>query len=173
MFVDKVTGFFNSKYLMRRLEEEVNRVRRHRRNLSFIKIEIKNLSRLIGEEGQSGGSQALLSITASMRKSLRNIDIITRTGDDEFVILLPETALDDALSVAQRISKNLRNLSLKGTAGTNIRISVSGTVLCFDDYESPDTDVVKVAGQILLHGKKVNIGTLKLREVHYAAVCNN
>jgi diguanylate cyclase (GGDEF)-like protein len=108
-----------------------------------------------------------------MRKSLRNIDIITRTGDDEFVILLPETALDDALSVAQRISKNLRNLSLKGTAGTNIRISVSGTVLCFDDYESPDTDVVKVAGQILLHGKKVNIGTLKLREVHYAAVCNN
>ncbi len=112
----------------------------------------------------------LLEITKHLRESLRNIDIITRTGEDEFVILLPETALDQALQVAQRLSEKLRGLSIGGTWNNYIHVSISGSVLCFDDYEIPGNELMKAAEEILLHGKTVSIGSLKLKEVYNAPV---
>jgi len=169
-FIDEVTGSFNARYLMRRLEEELNRVKRHRRNLSIVKIGINNLHHIIQSYDENMGNKVLLEITKNMRESLRNIDIITRTGDDEFVILLPETDLEHALQVAQRISENLRSLSICSTQSSYIHVSVSGSVLCFDDYELPGTELIRVAEEILLHGKRVNLGSLRLKEVHAAPV---
>jgi diguanylate cyclase (GGDEF)-like protein len=169
-FIDEVTGSFNARYLMQRLEEELNRVRRHRRNLSLVKIGINNLHHIIQSYDDITGNNVLLEITKNMRESLRNIDIITRTGDDEFVILLPETALENALQVAQRVSENLRSLSICGTHNNYIHVSVSGSVLCFDDYEIPGNEMIKAAEEILLHGKTASLGNLKVKEIHNAPV---
>jgi len=57
-----------------------------------------------------------------------------------------------------------------GTRNSYIQVSISGSVLCFDDYEIPGNELIRAAEEILLHGKTVSIGNLKLKEVYNAPV---
>jgi|GEM_PF-211873 len=100
---DPLTGLLNRRYLEERMDEEVKRCQRHNFQMSFLMIDIDDFKNYNDYNGHPEGDKAL-EITARCLKSvLRADDVAARYGGEEFSILLPQTSLEEAEVIAERI----------------------------------------------------------------------
>jgi len=102
---DYKTGLPNDRYFYRRLVEEVERTRRHRLALALLLIDVDDFKQVNDRFSYSDGNYVLGTIGRKLRASSRSIDLPARIGGDEFALLLPSTALDEATHVAHRVSQ--------------------------------------------------------------------
>jgi diguanylate cyclase (GGDEF)-like protein len=121
---DDLTGLYNVRYLHLRLAEEFKRAERHRDPLALALIDVDHFKSVNDCYGHEAGDAVLREVGARLRKSVREIDVVTRYGGEEFVVLLPKTHLAGALVVADRIASSLR-ASPFDAAGRPIAISAS------------------------------------------------
>jgi diguanylate cyclase (GGDEF)-like protein len=100
------------------LENEANKwlefCRRHDLNLSLVLIDIDNLKQANDEHGHLVGDKILYDVSQIMKKELRANDVCVRWGGDEFVLLLPDTSVDQARILSERIRKSITEHNLKG-----------------------------------------------------------
>jgi diguanylate cyclase (GGDEF)-like protein len=103
--VDELTGLFNYRVLLEKLDEELRRRARSGRDFSFIMIDIDDFKRTNDRYGHLEGSRLLAQMGPLLKASCRagSLDSCYRYGGEEFSILLPETLLRDALTVAERV----------------------------------------------------------------------
>lgn len=104
---DQLTRVLNRRGLTRAFAREASRADRHRRALSLAMLDIDDFKALNDRFGHQAGDSALVHVTETLRASLRVSDLIARYGGDELVVLLPETELDAALHVLQRVQSDL------------------------------------------------------------------
>ncbi len=104
---DGLTGLFNHRYFHERLDEEISRSSRFGTALSLIMMDLDLFKPYNDIYGHVAGDEVLKQIGQSIRHSVRGIDIACRYGGEEFTIILPETRLDDAYIVAERIRKTI------------------------------------------------------------------
>jgi diguanylate cyclase (GGDEF)-like protein len=102
---DGLTGFYNSVYVKARLQEEIDRSVRYRYPLSLLVIDPDDFKTLNDKFGQVAGDQLLKSFAAMLGEIVRASDIVGRIGGDNFLVVLPQTAVLDAAAVAERIRK--------------------------------------------------------------------
>lgn len=102
-FVDPLTGVGNRRALERDLARELSRAQRHVRPLTIAAIDLDGLKTINDSEGHAAGDEALRRLATAATDSLRDADSIYRVGGDEFVLLLPETALADVPALLERI----------------------------------------------------------------------
>jgi diguanylate cyclase (GGDEF)-like protein/putative nucleotidyltransferase with HDIG domain len=102
---DGLTGLFNHRYFHERLEEEISRSSRFGTTLSMIMMDLDLFKPYNDIYGHVAGDEVLRQIGQCIKHSVRGIDIACRYGGEEFTIILPETRLDDAHTVAERIRK--------------------------------------------------------------------
>ena len=100
---DFLTSLRNHRYFQERLEQEVNRAARHDHFLALLKIDLDLFRRVNDEYGHQSGDQLLYQTAELIRENLRDYDIPTRYGGDEFAVIMPETTKDEAGEVAERI----------------------------------------------------------------------
>lgn len=100
---DGLTGIFNHAYVVGKLEEEIERVKRYNAILSVILIDVDNFKKVNDSFGHLAGDAALKQIARVMLNSLRTIDIVGRYGGEEFIVILPETDLNRAIAVSERL----------------------------------------------------------------------
>ena len=102
---DELTGLLNYRVLLEKLQQEIGRQVRTGRDLSFIMIDIDNFKRVNDRYGHLEGSRVLAQLGALLRDTFRteSTDACFRYGGEEFSILLAETGLDQALTVAERV----------------------------------------------------------------------
>lgn len=105
---DELTGLFNVRYLHSRLTEEYKRAERHRDPLALAMLDVDYFKTVNDRFGHDAGDLVLREVSARLKKSVREIDVVTRYGGEEFVVLLPSTHLAGALVVAERIATSLR-----------------------------------------------------------------
>jgi diguanylate cyclase (GGDEF)-like protein len=101
--VDGLTGLYNRRHLDVLAEAEWGRFQRYRRPLSMILIDIDHFKEVNDQRGHEAGDLALKKLATICMEGARSTDIIARFGGDEFVVLLPETNLQQARTVAERI----------------------------------------------------------------------
>lgn len=101
--VDALTGCPNKRYFREFLDREISRSNRYKRPLSLIMIDLDYFKRLNDTLGHLAGDQALREIAGLVRQSIRKDELFARFGGEEFAIILPETLLDQAAFVAERI----------------------------------------------------------------------
>jgi len=106
-YTDALTGLFNHDYLNRILEGEMSRARRYGGPLSFIMIALDSFKAVNDTYGHLAGNQVLVQVAACLRSTVREVDSISRVGGDEFAILTPESSLDAATLLAERIRSTL------------------------------------------------------------------
>jgi len=100
---DGLTGLMNHKTFYETLERELWRSRRHGGVISLIMADIDNLKQINDTHGHRAGDKAILEISHRIKDCIRQIDVAARYGGDEFAVILPNTGLDEALIVCERI----------------------------------------------------------------------
>jgi diguanylate cyclase (GGDEF)-like protein len=100
---DSVTGLFNRRYVMIRVEEEIKRSSRHGYPLSCLLLDIDDFDTVNEENGQMAGDAVLRDMAHIVTRTLRATDIIARYRDDEFVSILTDTAATGAQIAANRL----------------------------------------------------------------------
>lgn len=124
MLTDHLTGLFNQSHFLELASQELRRARRYEHHFSLLLIDIDHFREINENYGHSIGDVVLQGVSAILRDNLREVDILGRYGGEEFVLLLPETGLNEALGVAGRLLYTLRATPIQTVAG-EVRVTVS------------------------------------------------
>ena len=100
---DPLTGLYNRRFLKNRLEEELNRSVRHGLNLTVLFIDLDYFKVYNDLCGHLAGDEALKKTADIIKASLRDMDVVTRYGGEEFCAILPGTSKHESVAVAERI----------------------------------------------------------------------
>lgn len=149
---DHLTGILNRRGLDTAFERETSRSIRHKTPLCFALLDIDNFKLLNDTHGHKVGDDALVYLVESVKDTTRPEDVVSRYGGEEFVILLPNTSLDEAVQILSRIR---RNLTKKFFLHENKRllITFSAGVAQLQVDESQES-VFKRADEALYRAKK-------------------
>lgn len=113
LHTDPLTGINNRGYFLELLHSEVERVRRYDRTLSLLMLDLDHFKSVNDSRGHAAGDAALRTVAAVFRSSeLRQNDFFGRIGGEEFAIALPETGIEGAADVAERIRENLASTAV-------------------------------------------------------------
>ncbi len=150
---DELTGCLSRRFLMERLENELERAARYERLLGVIMFDIDDFKSLNDTHGHITGDAALRAIGEVLKRSLRTADFVGRYGGDEFVLVLPETSAIGTHRLAERIRRGIdrRSWDLRGG---KMHLTISGGVAGFPDngVVTPE-DLIDRADQALYEAK--------------------
>jgi diguanylate cyclase (GGDEF)-like protein len=131
---DSLTGLLNRRYLEERLSEEITRSHRHGYSMSFMMIDVDDFKSYNDTFLHPEGDKALQIVGQCLRETLRGADIAARYGGEEFSILLPQTTLDEAEIIAERIRTNIETTSFPNRQVT-VSIGIASISLEIDTVE--------------------------------------
>lgn len=146
---DQLTEIFNRRYIMSRIEEEFEKFKRLKKNVSCIMADIDNFKAINDAYGHLVGDQVLKEISHRIRNTLRAYDILGRYGGEEFLIIMPETSLEDAGGLAERI-----RIRVKEEPVNNATVTLSFGVVCVQEGDRTVDDIIRRADQNLYRAKK-------------------
>ncbi|MEJ2641067.1 MAG: diguanylate cyclase [Desulfosarcinaceae bacterium] len=116
---DQLTGCYNRLYMAERMEPEIKRAKRYRHWLSVIMCDIDHFKQVNDTHGHQVGDVVLKGFADIIRRSIRaEVDWAVRYGGEEFVIILPETDLEGARVVAERLRRSVANAAFSAEDGT-------------------------------------------------------
>lgn len=131
---DDLTGLYNRRYLMDMLALEIRRSRRMHHPFAVLIADVDNFKPYNDAFGHLEGDTALARIAAILRDTSRDVDCAARYGGEEFVVLMPETEMQGAVEMAERIRARLADDDVIGA-----KLTVSIGVAQFPaDGETPD-----------------------------------
>ncbi|MDR1378363.1 MAG: diguanylate cyclase [Synergistaceae bacterium] len=107
-FIDPLTGIWNRRYMIRRLQEESDRIARYGGNACLVIGDMGSFKQINDNYGHIKGDEVLVKTVSAIKKSLRLSDSVGRYGGDEFIILLSNVTLQDAEVVLNRIEVELK-----------------------------------------------------------------
>jgi diguanylate cyclase (GGDEF)-like protein len=119
--IEPKTGLYNLRHFQAALGQELGRAGRFDRPLALLMVDIDHLRELNALHGHVAGDRALVAVADALKRSTREYDVAARFGGDEFCVLLPETDLDGALTVAER----MRALVEEATRAAQVSVTVS------------------------------------------------
>jgi GGDEF domain-containing protein len=93
---DPLTGVYNRRALMEKLEQEMDRAARYAARLTALMIDIDNFKQINDTHGHLVGDVVLKQLATLLRRELRSVDVVARYGGEEFVVLLPETTTPES-----------------------------------------------------------------------------
>lgn len=141
---DSLTGLLNRRALNDILDHEIDRASRYSSDLSLILCDIDRFKLINDTYGHRAGDLTLPAISQSLKSTLRKADVIGRYGGDEFMMILPETSLSGATSLAEKIRAAVENTELELPEGKLTRMSMSiGVASCCATVENSDTIVAR------------------------------
>ena len=150
---DALTGLYNKRYILNDLENHSRIARRNGRVFSIILIDIDDFKRINDRHGHLAGDEYLKQIARLFCRSLRDQDIAGRVGGEEFLIILPETAIEGAFQLAVRMRKNVEEFALP-FQGSEIRTTISAGVCQFENAIRDAQEFLGLADQALYEAKK-------------------
>jgi diguanylate cyclase (GGDEF)-like protein len=131
--VDELTGLLNRWALKRLAVREIARCKRSKSSMAVVMIDLDGLKLVNDSTGHSCGDVVLQTVAGVLQETVREQDSVARMGGDEFCVLLPDTSLEEALTVAERIRMEVDNLvvNYRGeTVRTGASLGVASSEVC-------------------------------------------
>src|SRR2546422_71034 len=114
---DDLTKLFNSRYLNATLRREVERSKRYRTPVSLIFLDLDGFKSVNDQHGHLWGSRTLVEVGRVIGSTVREIDVVSRFGGDEFTVILPQTGPEGAAIIAERIRKKIEETTFPASYG--------------------------------------------------------
>jgi diguanylate cyclase (GGDEF)-like protein len=153
-FTDFLTGLKTRGYFEQQLDMELARAERRGTPVAVLMIDIDHFKRLNDTHGHHAGDIVLRDVAAILTHDLREIDIAARYGGEEFILLLPETDLQGAKLVAQRLRSAVEQATFfTGTAGNSEHITISIGVALFPEEARFKRDLLEASDTALYEAK--------------------
>ena len=149
---DSLTGLYNRRYLDETLEREVSRARREGIPLSLVMLDIDYFKRVNDTYGHQVGDEVLRTLAATLSADIRAEDVACRYGGEEFLILLPNMPLPNAMQRAEAWRSAVERLSI---AHGNFRLTftISLGVSAYPDHGKTPDELTRCADQALYKAK--------------------
>jgi len=132
---DPLTGLYNRRFLVRRLEEEINRAMRHERPLCAMLIDIDDFKQINDQYGHNSGDTVLQKIADLLDRAKRASDIAGRYGGDEFCIVFPDTDLTGVGTVSDRLRGMMDSEEIVLPGGDRVSLRISFGAAQWDGRE--------------------------------------
>lgn len=165
--IDSLTGLISKPTFFTDVEKEIKRGKRTKSSTSMVLFDIDGLDEINKEIGTFMGDKAILRVTDSLKNGLREIDTIARIAGGAFAALLPDTNVESAYNVANRIRQNVDNAEIK-LAGDRpgLKFSVSAGVATTSFLENLEAaDLYKIAEQRMFIAKSSGRNQVTIEEI--------
>ncbi len=113
-YIDGLTGIHNRRYFEMRIVEELERAARFGGRMSVIMMDIDHFKRLNDEFGHLLGDEVLRNVSSILKLQLRKMDMVCRYGGEEFAVVVPETTGENALTVAEKLRRQIETHHFPG-----------------------------------------------------------
>jgi diguanylate cyclase (GGDEF)-like protein len=151
--VDPLTGLFNRRYFLSRLDEEVERARRQSSPLTVMMLDVDDFKQLNDRLGHLVGDAVLRVVGDVLRRSVRLFDVCARHGGDEFAILMPGSSPENSRQIAERIREGVEDSRpAAGPWSDDLRLTTSIGIATFANTTSED--LIDRADQALYAAKR-------------------
>ena len=155
---DELTGLYNRKYLHHRLEAEMSRAKRYGTPLSCLLIDIDFFKTVNDMYGYDWGDVLLKKIAQMLEALIRKEDILTRYGDEEFILILPNTPEDNAYIFAERFRRDIEKMEfIPANEEERHPITISGGISSYpflENVEENANTIIRYAEHALYAAKK-------------------
>jgi diguanylate cyclase (GGDEF)-like protein len=153
---DPLTSTYNRCYFYNALNNEIERSNRYKSSFSILMFDIDFFKSVNDNHGHDAGDDVLKALAETVKNGIRKSDVLARWGGEEFLILLPETNLVNAISSAEKLIAEVRNLVFEKCGSITVSIGVTEYRL----NESPDS-VLKRVDELVYNAK--NDGRNRIR----------
>ncbi|MFQ3611117.1 MAG: sensor domain-containing diguanylate cyclase [Fimbriimonadales bacterium] len=154
-FTDGLTGLYNHRYFQERYKAEARLTLRYQHPLALMMIDLDGFKQINDAYGHLEGDYVLVQLAEVLQQSLRNTELIARYGGDEFVVLLPSTNLQGAVSAAVRLVQAVAQHEFHDTTGQHqIPINISVGVAGYPDSCQDPALLLEIADSALERAKK-------------------
>ncbi len=158
---DKLTGLFNRTYLKEVLNQHLSLAKRYNTELSLLFLDIDDFKEINDTLGHHSGDVVLKTIAGTIEKGMRGSDIKTRFGGDEFVVLMPNTDKINALLLAERLRKEIKETTIR-IRDESHQVTVSGGVANFPVDAGEAKNLLNLADSALYRAKGAGKDSISL-----------
>jgi two-component system cell cycle response regulator len=153
---DYLTGVLNRRAFMERMEGEINRSVRNKKEISIILMDIDHFKKVNDKFGHQVGDLVLQKFTERVLMASRSYDFVGRYGGEEFIVGLPETNMEQSLLIAERMRQNIEEMQLTFPDNPQVALRITasfGITSCvIESFEKIDS-VIKLADDALYRAK--------------------
>jgi diguanylate cyclase (GGDEF)-like protein len=146
---DDLTKLYNSRFLNATLRREVERSKRYRTPVSLIFLDLDGFKSVNDQYGHLFGSRTLVEVGSVIKTTVREIDVVSRFGGDEFTVILPQTGPEGAQIIAERIRQRIEETTFLASEGLGVRITASVGIASFPDHGRSKDDLIARADQAM------------------------
>lgn len=150
---DDLTKLHNARYLRQYLLSEIKRARRYSTSCSALFFDLDNFKNVNDIHGHLVGSHVLMEMATIILSSVRDTDVVARYGGDEFVVVLPESHIEQSLFVAERVRTKIEQHTFTGGRGLRMRLTASFGVASFPHHAQSPQQLIACADAAMYEAK--------------------
>jgi len=142
-FKDQLTGLYTRKYMEEALNTVLYNFNRYSRPCSIIMLDLDDFKKINDTYGHLAGDTVLKTVASVVQRIIRRSDIPVRYGGDEFIVILPDTMLEDAVTVGEKIANKVQTIKFDKN-GTNFKCTISVGVTHIKEGDTIETLLERV-----------------------------
>jgi diguanylate cyclase (GGDEF)-like protein len=150
---DPLTGLFNRRYMEETLERELRRAGRNQRPLSVVMLDLDDFKGFNDSFGHEAGDRLLVELGRMLQTSVRSGDVVCRYGGEEFVLILPDAAVEDTLVRVGQLREAARQLAVTYRGRSVAPPTFSSGVAAFPVHGDKAEDLLRAADTALYRAK--------------------
>jgi diguanylate cyclase (GGDEF)-like protein len=150
---DDLTKLHNARFLRQYLTAEIKRARRYGSFVVALFLDLDDFKEINDRHGHLVGSHVLMEMATVILTGVRDTDMVSRYGGDEFVVILPETSLDMASRVAERVREKIASHTFTGGRKLRLRITASFGIAAFPIHAQSPQQLIAGADAAMYEAK--------------------
>jgi diguanylate cyclase (GGDEF)-like protein len=162
---DDLTKAYNRRFFESYLDEEIERSRRYGTLLSIIFLDLDDLKMVNNFYGHLSGSRTLQEVAKRILGAVRGIDKVVRFGGDEFCVILPQTDQEQAVMVANRVSRAISSSALNIDANLEVSITASFGIATYPTHAISKENLIGQADAAMYRVKSTTKNAVGVAEL--------